>query len=198
MIPHALAKQIPSLMVMQMVILGFFIMYGFELLVQWHHCRTEKQSYAKPQGVMILLADAIHNFIGGLGIGAAFVESPALGISMWLVALLHEIPQEIGDFAILLDSGWDKKKALMFNFFSSLTFPLAMLLIYGLNTQINVRGLIPFAAGNFIYIAASDLIPEIKEHPKLKQALLHLFAFAFAFAFDLGILLLPEYLHHHP
>jgi zinc and cadmium transporter len=188
MIPHSLKNSIPVTLVMQFVMVGFFVMYAFELIVHWHHCGNEKQNHAKPQGVMILLADATHNLVGGLGIGAGFIESPSLGISMWLIALLHEIPQEIGDFAILLDSGWDKKKALIFNFLSSLTFPLGMLLVYGLNTQIDVSLLIPFAAGNFIYIAASDLIPEIKRHPKIKQAILHLLAFAFG----LGLLLLPE------
>jgi zinc and cadmium transporter len=193
MLPHALAKNSHVHEVMVMVIIGFIVMYAFELFVHWHHCSRDQQKHAKPQGVMILLADAIHNLIGGLGIGAAFVESPTLGISMWLVALLHEIPQEIGDFAILLDSGWEKKKALLLNFLSSLTFPLGMLLVYGLNTQIDVSVLIPFAAGNFIYIAASDLIPEIKEHPKIKQAFLHLTSFAIG----LGLLLISELFHHH-
>lgn len=192
MIPNSLAKSTSVILVMLFIIIGFFLMYAFELIVHWHHCSQEKQTHAKPQGFMILIADTIHNLIGGLGIGAAFIENTTLGISMWLIALLHEIPQEIGDFSILLDSGWNKKKALIYNFLTSLTFLLGMLIVYGLNTRFDVSLLIPFAAGNFIYIAASDLIPEIKVHPKLSQALLHLLAFALG----LGLLLIPEILNN--
>jgi zinc and cadmium transporter len=112
---------------------------------------------------------------------------------MWLVALLHEIPQEIGDFSILINSGLEKKKALVLNFLSSLTFLLGMLLVFGLDTQIDISFLIPIAAGNFIYIAASDLIPEIKEHPKISQAGYHLLALSFG----LILLLLPYLFKHH-
>lgn len=177
MIPHGLEVFGNKLHFSIFVILGFFVMYALELFVQWHHCQKHQQQQAKPQGLMILVADGLHNFIGGLGIGAAFLVDSKLGIQMWVVALFHEIPQEIGDLAILLDSGFKRKAALILNFISSLTFPLAMLLVYGLRTEIDSSFLIPIAAGNFIYIAASDLIPEVKEHPKLSQAMGHLLAF---------------------
>lgn len=193
MIPHSLESSVPAVKVMMIVISGFLMMYALELFVHWHHCNKEQQKQTKPQGIMILIADAVHNLVGGVGIGAGFVADINLGISMWLVALLHEIPQEIGDFAILINSGLDKKRALMLNFLSSLTFLLGMLLVFGLNTQLDVSLLIPFAAGNFIYIAASDLIPEIKEHPIAKQAIYHLLALIFG----LGLLLLPQIFEHH-
>jgi zinc and cadmium transporter len=192
MIPHALNKSSQNLQVMSLVVAGFLFMYAFELLVHWHHCNHDQQKQTKPQGIMILFADAIHNFVGGVGIGAGFIADVKLGISMWLIAILHEIPQEIGDFSILINSGLDKKKALTLNFLSSLTFLLGMLLVFGLNTQIDISFLIPIAAGNFIYIAASDLIPEIKEHPKISQAAYHLLALSLGL-----ILLLIPYLYEH-
>lgn len=179
MLPHALNNSSQHLRVMLLLVGGFLFIYGFELLVHWHHCNYGQHKHTKPQGIMILIADAIHNFVGGIGIGAGFVVDVNLGISMWFVALLHEIPQEIGDFSILINSEFDKKKALTLNFLSSLTFLMGMLIVFGLNTQIDISFLIPFAAGNFIYIAASDLIPEIKEHPKIIQAGYHLLALTF-------------------
>ncbi len=193
MLPHALTQDTNTLRTMVLLLVGFLLMYALELIIHWHHCSSGQRSEAKPQGVMILLADGIHNFIGGIGIGASFVADVKLGISLWLIALLHEIPQEIGDHAILLDSGWEVQRALAFNFVSSLTFLLGMLIVYALNTQLSVHYLIPFAAGNFIYIAASDLIPEVKEHPRLKVALLHLAAFTLG----LALLISPKILEHN-
>ena len=130
MVPHGLEVFKNKYNFFALLVAGFFVMYTLELFVQWHHCQKRAQQQAKPQGLMILVADGLHNFIGGLGIGAAFIANPTLGVQMWVVALFHEIPQEIGDFAILLDSGLDRKKALTLNFISSLTFPLAMLLVF--------------------------------------------------------------------
>lgn len=117
---------------------------------------------------MILIADAIHNFVGGVGVGAGFIVDIKLGASMWFIALLHEIPQEIGDFAILIGSSLEKKKALVLNVLSSLTFLLGMLLVFGLNTQLDISFLILFVVGNFIYIAASlkKLLTHIEKSEK--------------------------------
>jgi zinc and cadmium transporter len=79
MIPHALNKSINSLHIMLLTVIGFLFMYAFELLVHWHHCNHEQQNHTKPQGIMILIADAIHNFVGGIGIGAGFVVDVNLG-----------------------------------------------------------------------------------------------------------------------
>lgn len=193
MMPHAIEKSPNILHTFMLLVLGFTLMYAMELFIHWHHCHKHEQAHSKPQGIMILFADGLHNFLAGLGIGAAFLIDAKLGFTMWLVALLHEIPQEIGDYAILLHSGIDKKRALLLNFISSLTFPLAMFLVYGLNTQIDMSFLVPVAAGNFIYIAASDLIPEVKEHPKLLQALWHLLAFLGG----LSLLIIPALMDVH-
>lgn len=193
MIPHSLENKLPVIQVMIITVFGMVFMYAFELFVHWHHCNKEQQTQTKPQGIMILIADAIHNFIGGVGIGAGFIVDIKLGMSMWFISLLHEIPQEIGNFAILINSGFEKKKALVLNFLSSLTFLLGMLLVFGINTHLEISLLIPFTAGNFIYIAASDLIPEIKSHPRATQASFHLLFLIIG----LGLLLTPYIFEHH-
>lgn len=194
MIPHAVTQGLSITVSMLILVLGFVTMYALELFFHWHHCAGSHHSESKvkkPEGLLILLSDSIHNLIGGLGIGAAFIADIKLGISMWFVAVLHEIPQEIGDYAILLNSGWRRRSALLYNFFASLTFLFGMVLIYFLDSAIEVSYLIPFTAGNFIYIAASDLIPEVKQHPKLKNAIMHL---AFLII-GLMLLWLPEIVH---
>lgn len=116
----------------------------------------------KSLGYLILLADAVHNFVGGLFVGASFSDSVHLGMTAWIAAAAHEIPQELGDFAILVHAGWSHSGALIANFFSALTFPLGMIISYETSKSWDVSFLIPFAAGNFLYIGATDLIPEVK------------------------------------
>ena len=133
----------------------------------------EKQSL----GYLILVADAVHNFLGGLFVGASFVDSTELGISAWTAAAFHELPQELGDFAILLHGGWSKSGALLWNFLSALTFPLGGIVAYASSRANDITFLIPFAAGNFIYIAATDLIPEIKHYHGLQTNAVHFVSF---------------------
>lgn len=131
----------------------------------------QQQQHQRPEslGTLILIADTVHNFLGGLFVGACFVDSTSLGLSAWLAAAFHEIPQELGDFALLVHSGWSKSNALLFNFLSSLTFLLGGIIAYASSTTSDVSFLIPFAAGNFLYIGASDLIPEIKHYHGAKR-----------------------------
>jgi zinc and cadmium transporter len=130
-----------------------------------HVIETEQK---RSLGYLILLADAVHNFLGGLFVGAAFVDSTSLGLSAWTAAALHEVPQELGDFAILVHGGWTNYEALLYNFLSALTFPLGGMIAYASSKASDITFLIPFAAGNFLYIGATDLIPEIKHHHGLK------------------------------
>lgn len=134
---------------------------------------VQDHSSKSPLSWLILVADAVHNFIGGMFVSASFLDSMHLGISAWLAAAAHEIPQELGDFAILVHGGWSKKKALIFNFVSALTFLLGGIVAYLASKAVDVSFLVPFAAGNFLYIGASDLIPEIKHHHDIQQNALH-------------------------
>ncbi|QVL51769.1 MAG: ZIP family metal transporter [Cyanobium sp. M30B3] len=156
---------------------GFSAFLALELFLQWHHSHRNPAAGGpsgpgperRPLAVLILLGDALHNFIGGLGIASTFVLNPAAGVAAWCAALAHEIPQELGDFGILLHSGWTPRAALRWNFISALTFPLGALLAWLLAQSLSVAGLALFASGNFLYIAASDLVPEIKSSSSLRS-----------------------------
>ena len=119
----------------------------------------------------------MHNFIGGLAIASTFLIDIRLGIMSWLAAAAHEVPQEIGDFGVLVHGGWSKKKALLFNMLSGLTFLLGGLVTYFASISFNTAFLVAFAAGNFIYIAASDLIPEVNRHAGNRKNAIHFLSF---------------------
>jgi zinc and cadmium transporter len=135
----------------------------------------------------------VHNFIDGLIIAASFAISLPLGISTTLAVGLHEIPQELGDFAVLVYGGFGTRKALFFNFITALTAILGGLAGYLASSimQSSMIYLLPFAAGNFIYIAAADLIPEIKHHTGLGRSILHFTVFLIGIA----IMLLVKFIH---
>ncbi|MDD5302802.1 MAG: ZIP family metal transporter [Elusimicrobia bacterium] len=143
---------------------GFSALLVVEQFLQWRHSQHDEPGAKAPVTYLILVADGVHNFIGGLGIGAVFVADVRLGWAAWVAAALHEIPQEMGDFGILVRGGWGPKAALWLNFASALTFPLGALLAYFFSRGIDVSFLVPFAAGNFVYISASGLIPEMRHH----------------------------------
>lgn len=151
---------------------GFSAFLALELFLQWHHSHRTSASSREPLAILILLGDALHNFIGGLGIASTFVLNPAAGVAAWCAALAHELPQELGDFAILLHSGWSAGAALRWNLLSALTFPLGAVLAWLLAQSLSVAGLALFAGGNFLYIAASDLVPEIKTSTSLRSGAL--------------------------
>jgi len=144
------------------LLVGFAIFFLLEQFLQWQHTHKVPSEYKKPVGYLILVADGVHNFIGGLAIASSFMISFEVGVITWIAAAAHEIPQELGDFGILLHSGWKKRNALIFNFISALTIIPGGIITFFISTSINTTFLLPFAAGNFMYIAASDLIPEIK------------------------------------
>jgi zinc and cadmium transporter len=146
------------------ILLGFCVFFALEQFLHWHHCNHAQTSCKQPLTYLILLGDGLHNFIGGLAIAGTFLIDIRLGIMAWLAAAAHEVPQELGDFGVLIHGGWEKGKALLFNVLSALTFLLGGLLAYFLSFNIDISFLIPFAAGNFIYIGASDLVPEVNKH----------------------------------
>ena len=173
---------------------GFVIFLILHQGIHWHHCHKLDCAHpARPLGAMILIADGIHNLLGGLGIGALFLVDIKVGIAAWFAAVLHEIPQEIGDFGLLVHSGWSRSKALLFNFLSALTFPLGGLLAYALQGSFNVAYLAPIAAGNFLYIAAADLTPEIAKYENMKKTLSSLIFFLLG----MGLLYMTSGHGHH-
>ena len=167
------------------VLLSFIFFFFVEKLLHWRHCH-KGECEIHTFGYMNLFGDAVHNFIDGLVIAATFLTDIKLGIATSLVVFLHEIPQEIGDFGVLLYSGFGRKKAIISNFLVALTAVLGGLIGYFLSFSIDrfTTYLLPFTAGGFIYIAASDLMPEIRKETNLKKSLV-----SFA-VFIVGILLM--------
>jgi zinc and cadmium transporter len=174
LLPQAIAAQGNTIRVWIALAAGFAAFLALENLLHWHHCHAPEHDHGRrPLRSLILLADGLHNLIGGLTIGAVFVADLELGATAWLAAAMHEIPQEVGDFGILLFTGLGLRRALLYNLLSALTFPLGMLLAWALSGSMDVGLLVPFGAGNFLYIAAADLIPEVKRQSEPGRALLH-------------------------
>ena len=182
MIPAALEATADTLGIGIAVVAGFTTFFILEQLLHWHHCHRAQSDCKQPLTYLILIGDALHNFLGGLAIAGTFLIDIRLGVTSWLAAAAHEIPQELGDFGVLVHGGWSKRRALLFNVLSGLTFLVGGLLAYGLSFRMDVSWLIPFAAGNFLYIGASDLVPEVNKHHDLKANSIHLLAFAFGLA----------------
>lgn len=166
------------------VMAGFSTFLALEQFLHWHHCHLMPEDRKKPLTYLILIGDGLHNFLGGLGVAGVMLLDIRLGVAAWLAAAAHEIPQELGDFGVLIHGGWKRRRALLFNFLSGLTFLAGGLVAYAASATLDVTLLVPFAAGNFIYIGASDLVPEVNRH---QDALVNLVHFV---AFVAGVLLL--------
>lgn len=160
------------------VILGIMLFFILEKFLRWHHCHEVDCHQKNQLAWMSLAADSIHNLIDGLIIGGSFMISIPLGISTSMAVLLHEIPQEIGDLAILVHSGYTLKKAALMNLSSAFISLIGVLAVWGLGNKINIQGeLAAITAGGFIYLAASDLIPELHRHQsKIKESFLQMLA----------------------
>ena len=186
LIPHAFEEvgtaQIQTLS--GSIMLGLLLFFILEKLLIWRHCHsgscevhgdTEQHSHGshKSAGTMIIIGDSIHNFVDGVLIAAAFLTDVKLGIVTSLAVAAHEIPQEVGDFAILLHSGYSKAKALFYNILASLTTIIGGVLAY--YSLGNLHDSLPYflalASSSFIYIAVADLIPTLHQKTDIKTSL---------------------------
>jgi zinc and cadmium transporter len=123
MIPAAVDRLGNRLSIYVWILAGFAVFFALEQFLHWHHCHSVPcEHQRRPLTHLILIADGLHNFIGGLAVAGAFLIDVRVGISAWLAAAAHEVPQELGDFGILVHGGWSKRRALLYNFFSALTF----------------------------------------------------------------------------
>lgn len=178
MIPAALASPFLSpLTAMVWLAAGFITFFALEQFLHHHHCHRSSAGCQKPLGYLILIGDGLHNLLGGLAVGGTFLVDIRLGMATWLAAAAHEIPQELGDFAALVYGGMTKRKALLWNFVSALMFPLGAVAAYAVSFQINTDFLIAYAAGNFLYIGASDLVPEVNKSRSGAENVVHFFSF---------------------
>lgn len=175
------------------VISGITIPFIIEKFIHWRHCHMPITAEHKhPFAWMNLFGDSVHNLIDGLIIGAAYLVSIPVGIATTIAVILHEIPQEIGDFGVLLHGGFTKEKAILLNFATALAAVLGTIavLIFGTYAANSVSFLVPFAAGNFIYIASTDLIPELHKETAVKKSILQLIWFVLGVCIMLSLLLL--------
>jgi zinc and cadmium transporter len=186
MIPATTARTGDVLPSMAWAALGFVVFFALEQFLHYHHCHRASADCRQPLTYLVLIGDGLHNFLGGVAVASTFLIDVRLGITTWLAAAAHEIPQELGDFAVLVHGGWAKGSALAFNVLSASTFLLGSLLAYAASFQAEVGFLVPFAAGNFLYIGASDLVPEVNRH---RDAATNVLLFAM-FAAGLGGLFL--------
>ena len=188
LIPEALEK-INTNSIFIFIIIGFTFFFLIEKILFWHHCHTSKK-HAHTFAYMNLIGDGFHNFIDGLIIAASFIVDFNLGIITTFAIIMHEIPQEIGDFGVLLYGGFKASTALLFNFITALTAVLGGVLGYYLSNYVSqyVMFLLAFAAGGFIYIGASDLLPEIKNERNTNKSILGfiIFLLGIAIIFLLG------------
>lgn len=184
MLPAALRTGAAPAAVFAWLLAGFVLFFLLEQFLHWHHCARAGAECRRPLTYLILLGDGLHNFLGGLAVAGTFVVDLRLGLITWVAAALHEVPQELGDLGVLLHGGWSKGQALLFNFLSALTFLAGGLTTWFASLRADVGFLVPLAAGNFLYIAASDLVPEVNRHFGWRRNLAHLAALG------LGILLL--------
>ena len=148
---------------------GFVFFFFVEKVLHWRHCHDD-HCKVHTFAYMNLFGDVVHNFIDGLVVAGAFIIDLHLGIVTTLAVILHEIPQELGDFGVLIHGGFSKLKALLMNFLVALTAVLGGIVGYFFSSLNFSNYLIPIAAGGFIYISASDLVPEIRKEVNLKKA----------------------------
>jgi len=193
LLPEAL-EQASSQIIFSYLILGFIAFFVLEKYFHWRHCH-EGVCSVHAFTYLNLIGDAIHNFTDGLIIGASFIVSINFGIITTLVIIMHEIPQEIGDFGVLVYGGFSKFKALYYNFVIALTCVLGTIVGYFISVYIKNFSpfLLPFTAGGFIYIAACDLVPELHKQKDLKKSASSMFAFLCGIIF----ILLARMAHSH-
>lgn len=164
LLPEALDQIADNQLVMLGTLTGFFLFFTLEKFIRWrHHRRVIKGAGVKPLASMNLMGDALHNFIDGTLIAGSFLVSPAAGWATTVGLLLHELPQEVGDVGTLLYSGYGIRRAVLYNLLCALTclLGIGVVLIVGVWLETYLIYTLPLAAGGFIYVAASDLIPEL-------------------------------------
>lgn len=177
LLPESFKDLGTGLVVPILVIFGIIIFFSLEKFLRWRHCHDYScDDHKKHFVAMNLIGDTVHNLIDGMLIAASYFVSIPIGIATTLAILLHEIPQEIGDFSIFIHGGVSVKRAIFFNFLSAAAGFLGALIAMFLGPRIDnfSLSLLPIAAGGFLYIAGSDLIPELHHETKIKKSILQL------------------------
>ena len=179
LIPEAFSEIESSATASLLLSLGVLSFFFLEKILRWHHHHSildkisDKYDTPTHLGHMVLASDAFHNFIDGVIIAASFLVSIPVGIATTIAVILHEIPQEVGDFGVLIYAGYKRTTAILYNFLSALTAVVgaALVLVLGSLPEGFIQGVLPFAAGVFIYIACFDLVPELHKQDEKKRLL---------------------------
>jgi zinc and cadmium transporter len=196
-LPHALEHGDPHRMAAT-VLFGILLFFVLEKLVLWRHCHHDHCEAHDAQvpahdhgrsGLLIMVGDTFHNFVDGILIAAAFLESTELGIVTSLAIVAHEIPQEVGDYLILLHSGYSKARALAFNLLSSLATMVGALLAYLALSELTawIPTLLGLAAASMIYVAVADLIPGLHKRAELRATLQQILLIGLGVASIVGV-----------
>jgi len=195
-IPEALEHTTNTTITSLFIILGIFGFFILEKYLHWHHHEDDtSEHHIHPVGKLVLFSDGIHNFIDGIIIGVSFMVSIPLGIATTVAVMLHEIPQEIGDFAVLIHSGYSKMKALWLNFLSALMSFAGLMLVWiiGTSSEHFADFVLPIAAGGFIYIAVGDLIPELQKNKNAKYFIMQVIMFMVGIGSMIALTLLESH-----
>ncbi|MCL2280631.1 ZIP family metal transporter [Candidatus Saccharibacteria bacterium] len=173
LLPEAIEGGSDSRRVMIYTLIGLLFFFLLESVVRWFHNHTDKGKKINPILPLIVIGDSVHNFIDGLAIAAGFLISPGSGIIVTLAVAAHEIPQEIGDFGLMLDIGVDRVRVLLINLMSSAATVIAAVIFFVLGNayDVSLTPMLGIVAGFFIYIAATDIIPTLHEEKIKKEVL---------------------------
>ncbi|MCK4531870.1 MAG: ZIP family metal transporter [Candidatus Aenigmarchaeota archaeon] len=194
LLPEAVERFGFNVSVSLSVLSGIITFFILEKLIHWRHCHIPtSEKHPHPFAYMNLVGDGVHNFIDGLIIAGSYLVSIPLGLTTTFAVILHEIPQEIGDFGVLVHGGFKKRKALFLNFLTALTAVVGTVVALSLSIFVEnlTLFLLPFAAGGFIYVASTDLIPELhKGSYETKKSLLQLITFVLGILIMLSIVLI--------
>lgn len=199
LIPEALEEAQNPIIVSLSVLIGIIFFFILEKFFRWHHvhnhgeCEHEEDT-PKHLSSLVLISDGAHNLIDGILIGASYMISIEVGIATTIAVILHEIPQEIGDFGLLLHAGFSRAKALLWNLLSALTAFIGVFIGIFATSFVEPLGpiLAGIAAGGFIYIAGSDLVPELHKTKDIKKSIIQLVAILAGIALMVCLLVLAE------
>ncbi len=179
LIPESFALIENTRLIGILIVSGLVVMFILEKMIHWHHCHNVSHKHeTAPLGYISLVTDSLHNFTDGVLIAAAWMASPGVGIATTIAVILHEIPQEISDFGVLLHAGFSRKKALFLNFIAACAAILGAVvtILLGNLSEMLITYILPFAAGGFIYLAGSDLIPELHRESSARKSWIQLSA----------------------
>lgn len=192
LIPEAFKENGKGITVSLSILFGILVFFLLEKVLHWRHCHEEPcEDHPHPFSYVILFGDSLHNFIDGTIIAASFIISIPIGIATTIAVIFHEIPHEIGNFGSLIYGGFSRKKAILYNFFSALFAILGAIMVLAINANIDIaQFLIPFAAGGFVYVAGTDLIPELHKHNDTNHGVFQVLTFVLGIAIMFGLLLI--------